>query len=316
MSSIRHHRRTLASIAVALAAVVAGCGSSTASVATNAAGEKISNDAKYPVTVTADNGDVTLDAQPRAIISLSPTATEMIYAIGAGAQVAGVEEYSNYPAEAASKKTKLSGYDPNVEAIAAYKPDLVLISNDMSGVQKRLNALGIKVWMGQAATTLDDVYGQITELGQITGHVKQSKKLVASMKKDITEAFANFDPATTRSYYYELDNTYYSLTSNTFIGSLLKPLGLVSIADGVQAGNDYPQLNAESIISKNPDFIFLADTKCCAQTAATVAARPGWNAITAVTANKVVELDDDVASRWGPRVVDLVKQLAAAVNGK
>lgn len=317
MSLIHRPRLRLALVACVASLALTACGTSSGfSDVTNAAGEKISNDGTYPVTVTADNGEVTVDAQPMAIISLSPTATEMIYAIGAGAQVVALEEYSNYPAEASSKLTKLSGFNPNIEAIASYKPDLVLISNDMSSVQKQLNALGITVWMGQAAATLDDVYGQITELGQITGHVKQSKELVDSMKDDINDAFANFDPATSRTYYYELDNTYYSVTSNTFVGSLLKLIGLTSIADGVEAGNDYPQLNAESIISKNPDFIFLADTKCCAQTAATVAARPGWNAVTAVANNKVIELDDDIASRWGPRVVDLVKQFAAAVNGK
>lgn len=317
MSTIHRPKLRALTLLFAVSLVVGACGSSSSSDVTNATGEKISNDGEYPVTVNADNGEVIVESQPMAIVSLSPTATEMVYAIGAGAQVVAVEEYSNYPAEAASKLTKLSGFDPNIEAIAAYKPDLVLISNDMSSVQKQLNALGITVWMGQAAATLDDVYAQIAELGQLTGHVKSSDKLVDSMKSEIKSALPSPSAETTaRTYYYELDNTYYSITSNTFIGSLMSNFGLSSIADGVEAGNDYPQLNAESIISKNPDFIFLADTKCCAQTAATVAARAGWNSITAVTADKIIELDDDIASRWGPRIVDLVKQVAAAVNGK
>ncbi len=317
MSTIHRPKLRALTLLFAVSLVAGACGSSSSSDVTNASGEKISNDGEYPVTVNADNGEVTVESQPMAIVSLSPTATEMVYAIGAGAQVVAVEEYSNYPAEAASKLTKLSGFDPNIEAIAAYKPDLVLITNDMSSVQKQLNALGIKAWMRQAAATLDDVYSQITELGQLTGHVKSSEKLVDSMKSEIESALPSPSAETTaRTYYYELDNTYYSITSNTFIGSLMSNFGLSSIADGVEAGNDYPQLNAESIISKNPDFIFLADTKCCAQTAATVAARAGWNSITAVTADKIIELDDDIASRWGPRIVDLVKQVAAAVNGQ
>jgi iron complex transport system substrate-binding protein len=159
------------------------------------------------------------------------------------------------------------------------------------------------------------VYSQITELGALTGHLKTSQKLVESMKSDIKSALPSGELAA-RTYYYELDNTYYSITSNTFIGSLLSSFGLSSIADGVEVGNDYPQLNAESIISKSPDFIFLADTKCCAQTSVIVSARAGWNSISAVSSNRIIELDDDIASRWGPRIVDLVKQVAAAVNGK
>jgi iron complex transport system substrate-binding protein len=115
------------------------------------------------------------------------------------------------------------------------------------------------------------------------------------------------------SYFYELDNTYFSVTSNTFVGQIMSQFNMQNIADLAEAGNDYPQLSQEAIISANPQLIFLADTKCCQQDAKTVAARPGWSKIDAVTSGNVVELDDDVASRWGPRVVDLVKQVAAAV---
>ena len=116
------------------------------------------------------------------------------------------------------------------------------------------------------------------------------------------------------TYFYELDPTLYSVTSNTFIGSVMAQFGLVSIADGVQAGNDYPQLSAEVIVEKNPDIIFLADVKCCAQSAATVAAREGWSALGAVSNGSIVELDDDIASRWGPRLVDLMRQIAEAIQ--
>jgi iron complex transport system substrate-binding protein len=114
--------------------------------------------------------------------------------------------------------------------------------------------------------------------------------------------------------YYELDNTFYSVTSNTFVGALLKQFGLNSIADGAEEGNDYPQLSAEAILNADPDIIFLADTKCCQQTAATVGARAGWSGIQAVTDGNVIELDDDVASRWGPRVVDLIEQFGKAYS--
>jgi iron complex transport system substrate-binding protein len=115
------------------------------------------------------------------------------------------------------------------------------------------------------------------------------------------------------SYYYELDDTYYSVTSNTFVGQIFNLFGMRNIADNVESGNDYPQLSAEVIVSADPDFIFLADTKCCAQDATTVAARDGWGGLKAVTANQVVELDDDVASRWGPRVLELITAIRDAV---
>jgi iron complex transport system substrate-binding protein len=111
--------------------------------------------------------------------------------------------------------------------------------------------------------------------------------------------------------YHELDTTYFSATSTTFIGSIYKLFGFRNIADGADtSGNGYPQLSAEYIIQQNPQIIVLADTKCCQQTAATVAARPGWNTIAAVQHQRVVGVDDDVASRWGPRIVQFARAVA------
>ena len=156
-------------------------------------------------------------------------------------------------------------------------------------------------------------FAQITDLGAVTGHDSEAAALITKMKADIASATEGVTAPEGASYYYELDNTYYSLTSNTFVGSLLKSTGIVNIADGVQAGNDWPQLNAESIIKSNPSIVFLADTKCCRQDAKAVSARAGWNGIDAVKNARVVALDDDIASRWGPRIVDLVKQMVTAV---
>ncbi len=249
------------------------------------------------------------------IVSLSPTATEMLYAIGAGDQVVAVDSLSTFPAEVAPKVTKISAYEPSAEAILGYTPDVVLISNDMNKITEQLTAASksIQVWTGAAAASLADVYKQIEELGALTGHVTEAADLVTSMKTRIDAATSSVTPNSSSSYYYELDNTYYSVTSNTFIGALLKPFGLKNIADGVEAGNDYPQLNAEAIAKANPSIIFLADTKCCAMDAAKVGARAGWSGIDAVKNKGVIELDDDLASRWGPRVVDLVETFASAI---
>jgi len=311
-------RRTVIALAASVLFVSACGGSSSKSSDTIlVSNDKITNDGTYPASVTDSAGTVTVDAQPQRIVSLSPTASEMLYAIGAGAQVAALDSLSTYPAETASKVTKLSAFQPSVESILSYKPDLVLLSNDMNKITSQLksvNSLKINVWTGAAAASLDDVYSQITQLGAITGHVDAAAKVVAKMQSDIASAVKGVVAPAGAKYYYELDNTFYSVTSNTFVGALLKQFNIANIADGVDKGNDYPQLNGESILAANPSIVFLADTKCCQQDAAAVAARPGWSSIDAVKNNHVVALDDDIASRWGPRVVDLITSLANAVK--
>jgi iron complex transport system substrate-binding protein len=253
---------------------------------------------------------------PSKVISLSPTATEMLFAIGAGDQVIAVDNFSNYPPEAAAKMTELSGYEPNVEAIAGYEPDLVVTDGTNPGLLEQFDSLGIAHWEGPVAITLDDAYAQIEQLGATTGHVAEAAELVANMQADIAQAIAEIPVLETPlTYYHELDSSYFSATSDTFIGFVYSQLGLRNIADEVETdAGPYPQLNAEFIISADPDLIFLACTKYCGETAETVAARPGWGELTAVTTGGVVEMDDDIASRWGPRVVDYLRQASEAVN--
>jgi len=291
------------------ATALAACGSSDESSDTTVVDAV--EESSFPVTV----GELTLEAKPERIVSLSPTATEMLYAIGAGSQVVAVDEYSNYPEQAAALGTALSGFEPNIEAISGYEPDLVIISYDPGSLVEQLGSLGIPVFTANAAMDLDGVYEQIEQFGALTGNVANAVQLSSQMQADIEAAVAGVTlPADPLTYYYELDNTYYSLTANTFVGQIFSLFGLVNIADGVEAGNDYPQLSAEVIVSANPDLIFLADTKCCGQTAETVAQRDGWAQMNAVMSGGVIELDDDVASRWGPRIVELVQAIADAVS--
>lgn len=249
---------------------------------------------------------------PQAIVSLSPTATEMLFAIGAGDQVIAVDEYSNYPAEALEKPNDLSGYEPNVEAIAALEPDLVVMQDDT--VKAQLEALGITVWVGPAAATFDDVYTQIEQLGEATGHIAEAAELVARIQGEIDAAVAAVG-ATAEGVrvYHELDPTFYSLTSNTFAGQVYALFGVDNIADGAQEGNDYPQLNAEYIVDAAPTLIVLADGTCCGESADTVAARPGWDAIPAVANGDIVVIEDDIASRWGPRIAEFVVAVGEAL---
>jgi iron complex transport system substrate-binding protein len=268
---------------------------------------------EFPVTLEAANGQVIINKRPERIVSLSPTATEMLFAIGAGEQVIAAEENSNYPEEA--PETELSGFEPNVEAIAAYEPDLVIASNEPGDLEDSIEALDITFLLQPAAAVLDDTYAQILELGIATGHVTESREVMDSMLREIAEIRADLpqfeEPPT---YFHELDDNYFTATSKTFIGTVYGSLGLVNIADKADKdGSGYPQLSAEYIIKADPDLIFLADTKCCGQSGETVAKRPGWDQITAVRNKGVVELDDDIASRWGPRVVDYLRTVAEAM---
>ena len=249
---------------------------------------------------------------PQAIVSLSPTATEMLFAIGAGDQVIAVDEYSNYPAEALEKPNDLSGFEPNVEAIAALEPDLVVMQDDT--VKAQLEALGITVWVGPAAATFDDVYTQIEQLGEATGHIAEAAELVARIQGEIAAAVAAVGAtADGVRVYHELDPTFYSLTSNTFAGQVYALFGVDNIADGAQEGNDYPQLNAEYIVGAAPTLIVLADGTCCGESADTVAARPGWDVIPAVANGDIVVIEDDIASRWGPRIAEFVAAVGEAL---
>jgi iron complex transport system substrate-binding protein len=276
------------------------------------------NSSDFPVTLKLADGTFTFKSRPDAIVSLSPTSTEMLYAIGAGSQVKAVDSYSDYPPNA--PKTTLSGYDPNVEAIAKYDPDLVIVASDSAGFNTQMAALKIPVIYAPAAANLSQAYAQYGPLGEATGHVSQAKTEVASIKAKIAHIVATTPHAKKgATYYYELDPTYYSVTSSTFVGQLFNLLGLKSIADsakGVAASGGYPQLNAEFILKANPTYIFLADTICCKATAATVAARPGWSTLSAVKNHRVVPLNDDIASRWGARITILLQDVADALEGK
>ncbi|HET9173622.1 MAG TPA: ABC transporter substrate-binding protein [Actinospica sp.] len=279
-----------------LALGLAACSSSTSTTASSASASSSAN-------------------EPHRIVSLSPTATEDLFAIGAGSQVVAVDKDSDYPASA--PKTTLDPITPNVEAILKYSPDLVVASEDSNGLVAALKKVGVTVLMEPAANTLNDAYTQIEQLGRATGHVTSADSTVATMKSEIATAVRQAGSKhSDLTYYWELDPTYYSATSTTFIGQIAGLFGLENIADKVDKAADggYPQLSSEYIAQSSPSIIFLADTVCCGASATSVAARPGWSGIAAVKVDDVVALNDDVASRWGPRLPQLVQALAAAVE--
>jgi iron complex transport system substrate-binding protein len=309
--SRRVFRGLLAVTAAAVALSLGACAENSADrAATPPPTPSAGGAAAFPVTV----GQVTLEKRPEKIVSLSPSVTESLFAIGAGKQVVAADSNSNYPADA--PKTELSGFKPNAEAIAGYQPDLVILSNDLENIGQSLTTLKIKFFLAPAATSLDDVYAQINDLGKLTGHATEASDLTTRMKDDITKLIKDLPKREQQpTYYYELDPNLYSVTSKTFIGSLFSLVGLANIADPADtSGDGYPQLSAEALVGADPDLIFLADSKCCQQNAETVKARAGWSGVTAVRTGQIYPLDDDIASRWGPRVVDLIRSIVDAVT--
>jgi iron complex transport system substrate-binding protein len=256
---------------------------------------------------------ITLTEPPTRIISGSPTHTEILFAIGAGESVIAVDAFSDFPADA-DDVPHLDAFNPSVEGFAALDPDLVIVTFDPNDLVGGLGTLGIPVLVLDAPVTVDGVYDQIAEIGAITGHADGAAALIEGMRTDIS-AIVNSLPQPVRAstYYHELDPTLFSIGSDTFLGSLYGLLGMTSIADA--AGGGYPQLSAEFVIAADPDFVFLGDGACCAQTAEAVAHRPGWDSMSAVSGERVIVVDEALASRWGPRIVDFLAAVAAAVAG-
>jgi iron complex transport system substrate-binding protein len=297
----------LVALLLALLLALTACGGSPSDESDDSAG---SGDGEWPVTVSGGNGELTLDAQPETIVSMSASATEMLFAIGAGEQVEAVDSTSNHPEGVPT--TDLSAFTPNAEAIAAYGPDLVVLSDDLNGIVDALDALQVPTLLLEGAASLDDTYAQIETLGDATGHADESADVIADIQDRIKAAVASVpEDVEGMRVYHELDPSFYSAGSSTFIGGIYSLFGLENIADGAaDAAGGYPQLSAEYVVGQAPDLIVLADTVCCDQSAEALAQRPAFDTVPAVQEGRVLAANDDVASRWGPRVADFAEQLA------
>jgi iron complex transport system substrate-binding protein len=268
----------------------------------------------FPTTVEAANGAVELAAMPRRIVSLSATATEMLYAIGAGNQVVAVDGASDFPSGTPMSGT-LSADVPSVDAILAQRPDLVLVHLDGNGVLGGLDERRVPVLHLPAAEKLDDSYAQLDLLGRATGHPLEAAAVTQRMKDEIQALVAQVPARPTPvRIYHEIDRDLFTTTSATFIGELYRLAGLENIADGAGDGSGYPQISTDRVVERNPDWIFLAHAPDGADPLTALAARNGWSGVRAVQANQVVQLDPEVASRWGPRTVELLRTILAATS--
>lgn len=248
--------------------------------------------------------------RPQRIVSLSPTATEILFAIGAGDQVIAVDEYSYYPAEA--PVTDLSGWDPNVEAVLSYEPDLVVISNDANDLMAGVEAVGIEVLVNPAPADFEGGYAAIADIGMAVGRVDEAAALVADLRAEIDAALAEAPNVPIRIY-HELGETHYSASSNSFIGAVYAAMGAVNIADEADVdGYGFPQLTEEYIVEADPELVVITDQ--VAYTAEDVAARPGWGEVSAIRNGNIMVVNADIASRWGPRLPQFIKAVAEALQ--
>jgi iron complex transport system substrate-binding protein len=313
---MRTTTKAMARLASAALALVGLTALGAAGAASASAPSDFAPRLSFPMSITTPAGTIHLSSAPTRIVSLSPTATEILFAIGAGKQVIAVDSDSNYPKKGLPT-IRFNAFNPNVEQLIALHPTLVVLSYNPNGLEQTLASAGIPVMEQDAASSLRDTYQQITWLGDATGHYGTSLTVAKADRSEIRRDVAMI-PRTHRSLriYFELDPQLYSLTSQTYAGRLLRELGATNIADKAKDASlsgGYPQLSAEFIVGQNPQMIFLADTVCCHQSYRTVLARPGFFLVSAVRHHLVINLNDDIASRWGPRVSILMDDLTAAV---
>jgi iron complex transport system substrate-binding protein len=318
----RHPRPLRLVLPAVMALVLAGCASTDTGDATDRADTVTStgetgetSESGFPVEVLSGpvgaGTTIVVEAEPTAIVSLSPTATEMLWALGAGDQVVAVDDQSDYPAGVPT--TRLSGYQPNLEAVLDRDPDLVVVSGDHGDLVAGLDAAGVPALVLPAAADLDEAYSQMERLGAATGHVADAAALVGETVAGLEAAVDGAPDADGLTYFHELDPTLYSATGDTFIGEVYGLFGLTSIADAAGGGDDYPQLSEEYVVEADPDLVFLADAECCDVDPDDVRERPGWDGVEAVRTGQVYALDEDISSRWGPRVVEFADQVADMV---
>ncbi len=245
-------------------------------------------------------------SSPKRIISLSPSITEILFEIGSGNQVIAVDNLSNYPNEAPI--TDISAYDPNLEAISLLNPDLVILSYNIKNLKAALKKIGIETIYLPAPLNFEDILDQIDYLGLQTGNEDKAKKLISKMKNRMKTLQKLRENEKATKIYHEIDPNYYSPSKFSFIGDIYQKLNYKNVADKADISNlGYPKLSPELIISENPDLIVLPgkDNKYVEK----VKLRPGWGYIEAVKKNKFLLTNNDIASRWGPRILNFASIL-------
>ncbi len=266
--------------------------------------------APFPVVVHSGDGAVTVPQRPTRILSLSASATQMLYALGAGHQVVGVDKYSTYPPNA--PRTAFTGYETSAEDYLPLHPDLVILAFRSGTLIAQLRKLDIPTLLLPPAANLAAVSVQLAELGRATGHLTRARAVATALRQDLTHTAGTARKFMAgKSYYIELDPTLYTATSQTFVGSVFSLFGTRDIANPAGRASAYPQLSAEYLLKANPDEVVLADTICCGQNSTKFARRPGFSVLRAVKDHRVIAVPDSLASEWGPHSLETFVALLA-----
>ena len=262
----------------------------------------------FPITVQRSDGrEITIQEPPERIASLSPGATEILFAIGAGENVGASDNFSDYPPEA-EQTTKLDAFEPNLEAIVAVEADLIIVAHNQDNVVEALDDLGEPVLYLVVPEGVEGVFEQIRLFGRVTDHQQEAEDLARSLEARIVAIEAKLaDVDQGPRVFHELDNTLYTAAPDSFVGDLYNLLKAQNVAAG--SDNPYPQLTQEIIIERDPEVIILADEEF-GETPETVKSRPGWDVISAVKNDRIHGIDPNTVSRPGPRVVDALEELA------
>lgn len=270
-------------------------------------------------TFTDDLGNtIELAGRPQRIVSLAPSMTEILFAIGAGEQVVGRDEFSIYPEEALAVTSIGAMWDelPS-EAILALEPDLVLAAQIISEDQvAALRDLGLDVYWQENPATYEELWENLLDIGRLTGHEAETETLIADLEARVQVVQEKIASVSERpSVFYELDATDpsnpWTAGSGTFIDYIITQAGGTNAASSLQG--DYAQLSSEQLIAENPDVILLADAPY-GTTPESVAARPGWESITAVRENAMYPIDPNMMSVPGPRLVDALEETARLLH--
>lgn len=247
----------------------------------------------------------------KSIVALSPSATEILYAIGAEDNIAAVSEYSDYP-EAAKDKPVVGGFDGNtlsMEKILSFEPDLVYLTEGMHNfLIQGLEDNNIPYYISNA-TSVQAVYQEITDIGKLTGHEKQAEIVITEMKRISTGMKAE-DAERTSVYYEVWNDPYMSIGNTSFINDIIASAGGKNIFDDLSDG--YPMISEETIISRQPEVILIPASSWIS--ADSVKSRAGWETIPAVVNNKVFVIDDNLYSRPGPRVANAIAELSVILS--
>lgn len=269
-----------------------------------------------PIETTFTDGlgrEVTLNETPQRIISLAPSNTEILFAIGAGDQVVGRDALSDFPEEAKAATDIGSTFEAlNTELIVSLEPDFVLAAEINTPEQvKQLEDLGLTVYYLKNPLTLEEMYSNLELVAQMTGHQQEAADLVESLKARVAAVDEKIAPLSSRfSVFYELDATDpakpFTAGKGTFITQLIDRAGGYNIASDLEG---YPQMSLEQVVAADPAFIILGDARY-GVSPESIAERPGWENLSAVKSGNVLPFNDDLVSRPGPRLVDALEELA------